>query len=126
MLAAMSGSNSASNPSLDAAIKQYESLHSPTDLYMEAKPGQLDVTGFRPDPYVKFDQRVMDVFSRDGMQIEHLKGLSKDEAWSLMAYWAKSGWVRQKVDDTFVNEKLALSGGGIIKELERATMTMRT
>ncbi len=59
------------------------------------------------------------------MEIQRLKGLSKDEARGLMEYWAKSGLVRQKVNETLVGEKWTLSGGGVVGELERATVRMK-
>ena len=56
--------------------------------------------------------------------MQRLKGLSKEEARELMAYWARSGMLRQKLSNGLVGEKWALSGGGIVGELERATVRM--
>lgn len=127
MLAATSGSNSLPNPSLDTAIHELEFLTSSgtATLYPETTESTFSYNPNCRNPFLKYDQRVLDVFSRPGMEIQRLKGLSKDEARGLMEYWAKSGVVRQKVNDTLVGEKWALSGGGVVAELERATVTMK-
>lgn len=41
-----------------------------------------------------------------------------------MEYWAKSGLLRKSVDETLLGEKWALSGGGVVGELERASFSM--
>lgn len=146
VLAATSGSNPTSNLSLDTALHELEFPQSPTTglrqdttahhelnfpqshtggLYHETKDKEFFYTPGPRNPFIKYDQRVLDVFSRPGMEIQRLKGLSKDEARGLIEYWAKSGWVKQKVDNTLVGEKWALSGCGVVGELERATMTMK-
>ena len=52
-------------------------------------------------------------------------GLSKEEARSIMEYYAESGMLRAKVDDGFVSEKWSLAGMGNIGELERASVRLR-
>ena len=77
------------------------------------------------DPFAKYDERVLGVFDKGGVQVKRMGGLSKEEARGLMEYWALSGMVRQRVDDGFVGEKWTLSGGGCVGELERAVVRMR-
>jgi small subunit ribosomal protein S29 len=127
VLAATTESNSPSNPSLDIAIRELEFPPSQRTATPYPETEQLTF-GYNPNfrnPFIKYDQRVLDVFARPGMELQRLKGLSKDEARSLMEYWAKSGLVRQKVNETLVGEKWALSGGGVVGELERATVRMK-
>lgn len=127
VLAATTESNSPSNPSLDIAIRELEfppSRRTATP-YPETKQLTFRYNPNFRNPFIKYDQRVLDVFARPGMEIQRLKGLSKDEARGLMEYWAKSGLVRQKVNETLVGEKWTLSGGGVVGELERATVRMK-
>lgn len=67
----------------------------------------------------------MGVFEKGGVEVKRVGGLSKDEARGLLEYWARSGVVRQRVDEGFVGEKWCLSGGGCVGELERAVVRMR-
>lgn len=53
------------------------------------------------------------------LQIKELKGLTKDESRALLEYVARSGLLRRKVDEAFVSEMWALSGGGRAGELVR-------
>jgi len=97
-----------------------------------------------PDPFYRYDQRVFEVLggpfgivpvdagnaeaveSRvQDIQIKHLHGLNKEEARTLMEYWAKSGMMRQEVSERLVGEKWSISGGGIIGELERGCVRFR-
>ena len=75
------------------------------------------------DPWVKVDQRTIDVLK--GVDVWQIKGLSREEARSIMEYYAKSGMLRQIVNDNLVAEKWTLSGGGIIGELEKGTVKTR-
>ncbi|KAI4739693.1 hypothetical protein E4T50_09823 [Aureobasidium sp. EXF-12298] len=75
------------------------------------------------DPWVKVDQRSIDVLN--GVDVWQIKGLSREEARSIMEYYAKSGMLRQTVNDNLVAEKWTLSGGGIIGELEKGTVKTR-
>ena len=75
------------------------------------------------DPWVKVDQRTIDVL--DGVDVWQIKGLSREEARSIMEYYAKSGMLRQTVNDNLVAEKWTLSGGGIVGELEKGTVKTR-
>ena len=130
VLAATSGSNPSPNLTLDTALYELEfplpqSQDATPTPYRQTAEKEFSYFPHRHNPFVRYDQRVLDVFSRPGMQIQRLKGLSKDEARGLMEYWAKSGLVRNKVDETLVGEKWALSGSGVVGELERATFTMK-
>lgn len=92
----------------------------------------------QPDAHYSYDQRVFEVLgspygvvagnktadSRE-VQVQKLKGVSKDEARGMMEYWAKSGIMRQTINDRIVGEKWSLSGGGIPSELERACVRFR-
>ncbi|KAL9618832.1 MAG: hypothetical protein Q9160_006491 [Pyrenula sp. 1 TL-2023] len=53
------------------------------------------------------------------LQVKELKGLTKDESRALLEYVARSGLLRRKVDEAFVSEMWALSGGGRAGELVR-------
>ncbi|KAH0359912.1 hypothetical protein KCU89_g19320, partial [Aureobasidium melanogenum] len=75
------------------------------------------------DPWVKVDQRSIDVLN--GVDVWQIKGLSREEARNIMEYYAKSGMLRQTVNDNLVAEKWTLSGGGIIGELEKGTVKTR-
>ena len=109
MLAATSNSNNPVVPSLNLALAQLE--------------GNKAV---QKDPFKKYDERVLDVFSKEGLVgVQRIGGVGKEEARSLMEYWAKSGVCRQRVDEGFVGEKWSLSGGGVVGELERAVVRMR-
>jgi small subunit ribosomal protein S29 len=71
-------------------------------------------------PLVKIDRRVLnEVLDLDVLR---LHGLSKNQAREIIEYWALSGLVRDHVKDNYVGQKWALSGGGIIGELEKAVV----
>lgn len=108
VLAATSESNSPVVPSLALALAQLEGN-----------------TAVEKDPFRKYDEQVLGVFDKGGVQVKRMEGLSKGEARGLMEYWARSGVVRQRVDEGFVGEKWCLSGGGCVGELERAVVRMR-
>ncbi|CAF9940287.1 37S ribosomal protein S23 mitochondrial [Imshaugia aleurites] len=108
VLAATSESNSPPVPSLTLALAQLE--------------GNAAV---QKNPFATYDARVLGVFEQGGVQVRRVGGLCKQEARGLMEYWARSGVVRQRVDEGFVGEKWSLSGGGCVGELERAVVRMR-
>ena len=72
--------------------------------------------------YARYDERVLKVFERQGMQVQRLEGLSREEARGVMEYWAKSGMFPTKIDEERVGKEWVLSGGGNIGELERGCM----
>ena len=108
VLASTSQSNSPVVPTLNLALGQLE--------------GNAAV---QKDPFATYDDRVLGVFEKGGVEVKRLGGLSKDEARGLMEYWAHSGVLRQRVDEGFVGEKWSVSGGGCVGELERAVVRMR-
>lgn len=108
VLAATSQSNAPVLPSLTIALTALETP--------DAREAQRD-------PFRRLDERVLSVFEKgNGVEVQRLKGVSKDEARALMEYWARSGLLRARVSEGFVGEKWALSGGGVVGELERATV----
>ncbi|KAL8790728.1 MAG: hypothetical protein Q9195_006206 [Heterodermia aff. obscurata] len=125
VLAATSASNPPPNPSLDLALAKLEagsasdSSAQSMDLYNPSPA--------TPNPFFAYDKRVMDIFEgpHDRVEVQRLHGLSKEEAKGLMEYWARSGILRQNVDERLVGEKWSLSGGGIVGELERGCVGMR-
>lgn len=79
------------------------------------------------NPYSIEDQRVLSLLnSCSKSKILNLKGLTKQEAKSLLEYYAFSGLLREKVDPLSVSEKWTLSGGGIIGELEKLSLRLKT
>ncbi|KAK3167797.1 hypothetical protein OEA41_004243 [Lepraria neglecta] len=108
VLAATSNSNNPVIPTLNLALSQLE--------------GNQAV---QRDPFAKYDERVLDVFNKGGVEVQRIGGITKEDARALMEYWARSGVCRQKVDEGFVGEKWSLSGGGVVGELERAVLRMR-
>jgi small subunit ribosomal protein S29 len=119
ILAATSQSNAPATPALDHSVQVAEQL--------QRDPSHAP----RFNEYKKVDQRSMDVLKdlRDpkatGLDVIKVGGLSKDEARSIMEYYAESGMLRAKVDDGFVSEKWCLAGMGNIGELERASVRQR-
>jgi small subunit ribosomal protein S29 len=75
------------------------------------------------NPYAPFDERVGKCL--EGVEAQKVEGLSKTEAKGLMEYYAMSGVLRNTVTERLVSEKWSVSGGGIIGELERATVRTR-
>lgn len=75
------------------------------------------------NPLQTIDQRMMDMCLN--LDVLRLKGISKQEAKTLIEYWAFNGLVRQRVAESFVGEQWTLSGGGILGELERTIVRMR-
>lgn len=126
ILAATSGSNAPATPALEFSIQVAEAR--------QVDPSTIP----RWNPYKNIDHRSMEVLkdlhspaaeSKAGevkpMDVIKVGGLSKDEARSIMEYYAESGMLRARVDDGFVTEKWSLAGMGNIGELERASVRMR-
>lgn len=118
VMAATSQSNAPKVPSLDFALSELEGS-------ITTRAGQ-SVPKKERNPFVRYDERVLNTLKTGGgVQVQRLQGLSKEEARGLMEYWAKSGMVRERVSEGFVGEKWAISGGGVVGELERAVVRMR-
>ncbi|KAG9377845.1 DAP3 domain containing protein [Pyrenophora tritici-repentis] len=117
VIAATSQSNSPTSPALDFCIQAARARQTSGDMPQW-------------NPYKKVDSRVMDAL-RDlpgesyNFDIINVGGLSKEEARSIMEYYAESGMLRHKVNQGFVTEKWSLAGMGNIGELEKASVRMR-
>lgn len=127
VLAATSQSNAPSVPALNIALTELEELQTPSAL--RAGPAFIPKV-YRPslrNPFIRYDERVLSVFESkpEGLAIERIKGMSKDEARGLLEYYARSGVLRQKVSEELVAEKWTVSGGGVVGELERASIRMK-
>lgn len=117
VVAATSRNNAARNPSMELAITRQ----------LERQAGLPERRITRPDPYCrKYDARSDQVLEGTGWEGIDVHGISKAEARSLMEYWAASGLLRARVDETTVSEKWMTGGNGIIGEMERAgLLTLR-
>ncbi|KAK1011958.1 hypothetical protein LTR54_004813 [Friedmanniomyces endolithicus] len=76
------------------------------------------------DPYEVKDERVAKVME-SGMAVTKVEGLSKDEARSVMEYYARSGMMRGAVTEGLVSERWTLAGCGIVGELEKGLVRAR-
>ncbi|KAI4199800.1 MAG: hypothetical protein LQ346_002523 [Caloplaca aetnensis] len=119
VMAATSQSNAPQIPSLEVALSQLEGDRTTLAGQRVAKRERI--------PLMRYDERVLNALMHQNgnISVQRLAGLSKEEARGLMEYWARSGMVRERVSEGFVGEKWALSGGGVIGELERAVVGMR-
>lgn len=82
------------------------------------------------NPYTSVDERAMDALKdlenpEADLDILEVGGLTKEEARSIMEYYAESGMLRRQVNDSLITEKWSLAGMGNIGELERATVRAR-
>lgn len=119
-MAATSQSNAPQIPSLDLALSHLEGDYTTRAGQIVAKRERI--------PLMRYDERVLDALMSDKqgiIDVQRLEGLSKEEARALMEYWARSGMIRDRVSEGFVGEKWAISGGGVVGELERAVVGMR-
>ena len=88
--------------------------------------GQLEGNqAVQKDPFRKYDERVLGVFDRGGVEVQRMGGVSKEEARGMMEYWARSGVFRDRVTEEVVGREWVISGGGVVGELERACVRMR-
>ena len=84
------------------------------------KEGEGDV---QPDPWAKYDERVLKVFvEKGGVEVDRLGGLSREETRGLLEYWARSGVFPRDIDAERVGREWTVSGGGVVGELERACL----
>ena len=158
VIAATSESNKPFLPTLKFRLKQLEVQQALAKGTLPAQPedlvlpfllatGQTPSPVPQPEPFFRYDERVLDAFaiggsitdSSDGklvasnpvfapntaIEIQRLKGLNKDEARGLMEYWAKSGMLRTEVSERLVGEKWTVSGGGVVGALERSCLGMK-
>ncbi|KAI5302513.1 hypothetical protein KEM56_000632 [Ascosphaera pollenicola] len=114
-----SSSNTPNVKSFNVLLSQLEALNKGVE------PTSADFPQI--NPYSVEDPRVLGLLqSCSQAKVVDLKGLSKKEARNLMEYYAFSGLLREKVDQMSVSEKWTLSGGGIIGELEKLALRLRT
>ncbi|MCJ1431816.1 37S ribosomal protein S23 mitochondrial [Xylographa pallens] len=137
VLAATSASNHPNVLTLQFKLQQIEVAQNPARVAALPSPIQpfLTATGQeydpvpRPQPFVSYDDRVMQVLGgvrpEGGIEVQRLEGLSREEARGLMEYWARSGMMRKEVSEGLVGEKWTVSGGGVVGELERGCVRMR-
>ncbi|KAL2860679.1 mitochondrial 37S ribosomal protein mS29 [Aspergillus lucknowensis] len=111
--------------SFDVALKQVAARHAGVDPSSPEFP--------QPEAYSKTDPRVFEALSspkptaaKEGM-LEHqvLGGVTRDEARGFLEYFARSGLLRETINDELVGEKWTLAGGGVIGELERLGRRVR-
>ena len=114
VLAATSESEHAKSDALEVGIKIAEARQN------KSKAQNLDDFW---DPYKFIDRRSLD--SLRTVDVIKLNGLTRQEARTVMEYWAGSGMLRGTVVEEFVVEKWTLAGGGIVGELEKAVVRMR-
>ena len=128
VLAATSASNRHPNPSLDLALSQYTTPFSPSTpkTLPSADQNVLERSNLPApppqNPFLSYDNRVLNVFRDTGIETQELEGISKEETRGLMEYWARSGMLRAKVDEGLVGEKWTIAGGGVLGELERGCL----
>lgn len=110
VMAATTGSNAPSNPSLELLLKQVQALRSGTKPTDDSFP--------LPAPYQKIDSPTMSLLDpAASTEIMPLGGVSKAEIGSLMQYYVLSGILKEDVNPENISEKWTLSGGGIVGEL---------
>lgn len=111
ILAADSASNRPLSPALDLAIKQSIATQ---------QAGTNQPLFDSDSPYDSYDPRVLERLRN--VPVTKLEGLTPEEAKTLLEYYAKSGLIREPVTQGLVTERLMLSGGGVIGELERSSV----
>lgn len=83
------------------------------------------------EAYSNADPRVLDLFKpiegkEPQMELQTLGGLTRDETRGYLEYFARSGLLREPVNENWVGEKWSMSGGGIIGELEKLGRHVRS
>ncbi|OJJ42932.1 hypothetical protein ASPZODRAFT_75289 [Penicilliopsis zonata CBS 506.65] len=87
----------------------------------------------QPDPWANADQRVLELFrtgkptspNERALEIQNIGGVSRTEARGFMEYFARSGLLRENINDEWVSEKWTLASGGVIGELEKLGKRIR-
>ena len=119
LLYATSTSNNPSNYSLEIGLDQLAARQE------GISPSSPDYP--QPEAYSNADARVLDLFKpaekasgKEGaLELQTLGGLTREETRGYLEYFARSGLLRESVNEKWVGEKWSLSGGGIIGELEK-------
>ncbi|KAF2649591.1 hypothetical protein K491DRAFT_697972 [Lophiostoma macrostomum CBS 122681] len=112
VLAATSTSNAPSSPALDFSVLLAKARA------RNAHPSHTPTW----NPYRVVDQRAMECLAN--VDTLNVSGLSKEEARTIMEYYAQSGLLRAKVDEKLVAEKWSLAGMGNVGELERTSIRL--
>jgi len=121
VLAADSLGNRPKLPTLDHCILRNEAIQlakkepSVVDSVVSPGDGARQVPVW--NPYVASDSKVE--AAMEGVEILRLGGLTKEEARTVLEYYAASGMLRTTVTEAFVGERWTLSGGGVVGELEK-------
>lgn len=126
MLFATSTSNNPSSYSLEVGLDQLAARQEGVDPSSPEYP--------QPEAYSNADPRVLDLFKpaekaagkSTQLELLTLGGLTRDESRGFMEYFARSGLLREPVNEQWVSEKWTLAGGGIIGELEKLGRHVRT
>lgn len=121
---ATSTSNNPTSYSFEVALEQLKAQKEGVNASSPDYP--------QPEPYSKPDTRVLDLFKpqkasskEDILRVQKLGGLDRNETRGFMEYFARSGLLRESVNEKWVSERWSLSGGGIIGELEKAGRQIR-
>jgi small subunit ribosomal protein S29 len=114
-LGAISKSDFVTCPPLEVGIELGEARQSSPNA-------DLQVSDYW-NPLQRIDQRVLDLCLN--LNVVTLKGVSKEDTKAIIQYWAFNGLVRDRMVDSWIGEKWALSGGGVLGELEKAVVRTR-
>jgi len=133
ILAADSASNRPSVPTLDFALDRSAAAMKARERasrQIEGGEENEDDAGLPElpswNPYKAADERVMKVMDTFAAEdIQRIGGMDRVECRGIMEYYARSGMLRQQVNDRLVGEKWTIAGGGIVGEVERGTVMMR-
>jgi small subunit ribosomal protein S29 len=125
LLYATSNSNNPSIYGFDVALKQVAARHAGVDPSAPEFPV--------PEAYSNPDPRILEALNspkstaakESMLDIQELGGVTRDEARGFFEYFARSGLLRETINDTWVSEKWTLSGGGLIGELEKVGRRLR-
>ncbi|KAJ5658275.1 uncharacterized protein N7484_001924 [Penicillium longicatenatum] len=125
LLYATSKSNSPSNYALEVGLDQLAARQQGTSATSPEYP--------QPEAFSNPDVRVLDVFKpqtasgKEGiLELQTLGGLTREETRGYLEYFAKSGLLRENINEKWIGEKWSLAGGGIIGELEKLGRRVRT
>jgi small subunit ribosomal protein S29 len=58
----------------------------------------------------------------EGLGVIRLQGITKPEAKNILEYWATSGMIRRQIEEKFVADQWTISGGGVLRELEKGCL----
>ncbi|KAB8337126.1 hypothetical protein FH972_021430 [Carpinus fangiana] len=119
VLAADSQSNRPANPSLDLVVNAAAKKAQCLPVAGTGEKGK-EVLHDPANPWQALDQRSLRALQ--DVEITALQGLSREEARTVLEYYAKSGMLRATVTEALVAEKWTVSGGGNVGELERGTV----